>query len=244
MHIKQSLFIFLCLLPMALTSCNDSPVSSSAQAATSFSKSLPGPVVVELFQSQGCSSCPPANIALNAEVDRSDVIALNFAVTYWDRLGWKDIFGDPAYTQRQYDYAAALKDTQVYTPQVVVNGRRAIVGNGPGEIHNAIATSTALSGGPVITYGKQSVTVGAGSGAATVWLVRYDPHIQNVEIKAGENKGRTIPHRNIVRQLVKLGSWNAKAANYALPKSPSAAYKSAILVQRTGGGAIYSAKII
>jgi hypothetical protein len=244
MRIKLFGSISLCLLPMVLTSCNNAQVSSDAHAATPNAKSVSGPVVIELFQSQGCSSCPPANIALNAEVDRSDVIALNFAVTYWDRLGWKDIFGDPAYTQRQYDYAAALKDTQVYTPQVVVNGRRAIVGNGQGEIHKAIAASTGLSGGPVITGGKQSVTVGAGSGSAAVWLVRYDPRIQNVAIKAGENKGRTIPHRNIVRQLVKLGSWNAKAADYALPKSPSAAYKTAILVQRTGGGAIYSAKII
>ncbi len=244
MHIKFFGSVSLCLLSVALTSCNNAQVSSNANAATASARSGSGPVVVELFHSQGCSSCPPANIALNAEADRSDVIALNFAVTYWDRLGWKDIFGDPAYTQRQYDYAAALKDKQVYTPQVVVNGRQAIVGNGPGEIHRAIAASSALSGGPVIMGGKQSVTVGAGSGAATVWLARYDPRIQNVAIKAGENKGRTIPHRNIVRQLVKLGSWNAKAANYALPKSPSAAYKSAILVQRTGGGAIYSAKII
>jgi hypothetical protein len=244
MHIKHICFLYSCLLPMALTSCNDAPVVPAVQAATSSTKSASAPVVVELFQSQGCSSCPPADIALNAEADRGDVIALNFAVTYWDRLGWKDIYGDPAYTQRQYAYAAALKDTQVYTPQVVINGRRVIVGNGPGEIRRAIAAANGVSGGPVISSGGSGITIGAGVGAATIWLVRYDPRIQNVAIKAGENKGRTIPHRNVVRQLIKLGSWNGKVVNYTLPKSPSAVYKNAVLVQRTGGGAIYSAKIV
>lgn len=234
----------ICALPLLLSSCGNAPVASNAQAATSAVSTSSGPIIVELFQSQGCSSCPPADLALNAEADRSDVIALNFSVTYWDRLGWKDIFGDPAYTQRQYDYAAAFKDGQAYTPQVVINGRRAIVGNGPGEILKAITASSPLSGGPVIVSGNQNVTVRGGSGNATIWLVRYDPRIQNVAIKGGENKGRTIPHKNIVRQLVKLGTWNGKATDYPLPKSASATYKSVVLVQRTGGGAIYSAKLI
>ncbi len=243
MRIKPNQIAALLLLPMSLSSCNDAPITSKAAAAVA-PKSAAGLVVVELFQSQGCSSCPPANRALNAETERSDVIALNFAVTYWDRLGWKDVFGDPAYTQRQYEYAAAFKDGQVYTPQVLINGRRAIVGNGPGEIHNAIAAAAPITGGPAITGGANAVTIGGGTGSATIWLVRYDPRVQNVAIKAGENKGRTLPHKNIVRQLVKLGKWNGAAANFTLPKSPAAGYKSAVLVQRTGGGAIYSAKII
>jgi hypothetical protein len=216
-------------------------ISSEAQAATT---QAAGPIVVELYQSQGCSSCPPANSALNAEAGRSDVIALNFSVTYWDRLGWKDIFGDPAYTQRQYNYAKALKADGVFTPQVIMNGKRSLIGNQPGEISKAIAATAPLRGGPVITGSAGKASIGAGNGAATIWLVRYDPRIQNVAIKAGENSGRTLPHKNIVRQLVKLGDWRGQAVTYTLPKSPSASYKSVILVEQVAGGAIYSAKVL
>jgi hypothetical protein len=232
-------------LPMLLTSClQDNPLGSDADAATKTSKSqrLADPVVVELYQSQGCSSCPPANEALNAEADRSDVIALNFSVTYWDRLGWKDIFGDPKYTQRQYDYAAALKKDNVYTPQVIINGSRAIVGNAPGEISRAIAAAARNSAGPTISEASGKVTVGTGSGKADVWLARYDARIQNVAIKAGENSGRTLPHKNIVRQLVNLGAWHGQAATYALPASPNPNYRSVILVQRPAMGVIISAR--
>src|SRR5580698_2329765 len=86
------------------------------------------PTVVELFQSQGCSSCPPANANVMALSDRPDVLALSFQVTYWDNLGWKDTFGSPRYTARQWDYARALRHDNVWTPQVVVNGRADVVG--------------------------------------------------------------------------------------------------------------------
>jgi len=87
------------------------------------------PTVVELFQSQGCSSCPPANASLIEFVKRPDVLALNFSVDYWDRLGWKDTFDSPAYTARQYAYARSLGDSGVYTPEIIVNGRAAGVGD-------------------------------------------------------------------------------------------------------------------
>jgi hypothetical protein len=229
-----------------LSSCQQASISSDAKAAAAPASkaNTAGPVVVELFQSQGCSSCPPANAALNAIADRNDVIALNFSVTYWDRLGWKDIFADPEYTQRQYNYASALGDSNVYTPQVILNGKRAIVGNKPGEINRAVTAATGLSGGPAISANSKTASIGAGSGKATVWLVRYDPRIQNVAIKSGENSGRTLPHKNIVRQLVKLGDWNGKAATYTLPAAQSAAYKSVILTQSKAGGEIYSARVI
>jgi hypothetical protein len=237
----------LLAIPLLLSGCQQSnPVSSEAKAAApkSTSPSTSNPIVVELYQSQGCSSCPPANLALNAEAGRSDVIALNFSVTYWDRLGWKDVFGDPAYTQRQYDYAGFFKGANVYTPQVVLNGSRAIVGNSSGEMRRAIAGIKPLTGGPVISSTAGQASVGGGTGKASVWLVRYDPRLQNVSIKSGENSGRILPHRNIVRQLTKLGDWNGKAVSYNLPASASAVYKSVILVQRPGGGTIYSAKVI
>jgi hypothetical protein len=153
--------LILLTFPMMISACQqENPLGNAAWAAPAKSKAKPaastvqGPVVVELYQSQGCSSCPPATAALNAEADRSDVIALNFSVTYWDRLGWKDIFGDPKYTQRQYDYVTPLKNENVYTPQVIINGSRGFVGNAPGEIRRAIAAAPRLNGGPAISLAK------------------------------------------------------------------------------------------
>ncbi|MBP7952021.1 MAG: DUF1223 domain-containing protein [Sphingorhabdus sp.] len=247
----------LLFAPLLLTGCQQSnPLAGQAQAAPTVTKaksvkaSAANPIVVELYQSQGCSSCPPANSALNAQADRADVIALNFSVTYWDRLGWKDVFGDPKFTQRQYDYASALREGGVYTPQMVINGRRAIVGNSPGELDRAIAGSSPVTGGPAVSAGQGNVTIAAAAGKsadtarADIWLVRYDARIQNVAIKSGENSGRTLPHKNIVRQLVKLGGWNGKAVSFALPANPSPHYRNVILVQRSGSGPIISARRI
>src|SRR6185369_12613330 len=98
-----------------------------------------GLTVVELFQSQGCSSCPPANANVNAISDRGDVLALSFAVTYWDQLGWRDTFAKPQYTARQYAYAHGLHLGNVYTPQVVVNGRQDLTGIQRGQLDGAMA---------------------------------------------------------------------------------------------------------
>ena len=222
------------------------PLANDATAAVSAAtdKSASDPVVVELYQSQGCSSCPPANAALNAIADQSNVIALSFAVTYWDRLGWKDIFADNAYTQRQYDYAEALGKANVYTPQMVINGTRAITGNRPGELTRAIVASKPVSDGPKVEFTNSIVTVGAGRGSADIWLVRYDPLIQNVAIRAGENGDRTLPHKNVVRQLKHIGSWNGQQASFKLSRSTNTGWKSVILVQRVGAGPIISAKKI
>jgi hypothetical protein len=227
-----------CLGPMLLFL---SGCAGSADGATS-AVAESGPVVVELFQSQGCSSCPPANAALNAIADRPDVIAVSYAVTYWDRLGWKDRFADPVFTQRQYDYRDALGEERAYTTQVVLNGRRAIVGNGKGELDRAVKASKAVSGGPSIGLQKGAVQIGAGAGRASVWLIRYDPRTHNVAIGAGENSGRTLPHRNIVREFVKLGRWNGKAASFSLPAAKSEGLRSVVLVQQGNAGPILSAK--
>jgi hypothetical protein len=216
--------------------------SSAADELSAAPSPRTQPVVVELFQSQGCSSCPPAVSALNALAGRKDVIALSYAVTYWDRLGWKDIYGDPAFTQRQRDYAASLRNQTVYTPQVVLNGKRDIVGNGPGELNRAVAASESVSGGPSIAFENGAVSLGKGEGSATVWMVEYDPATHVVNIGAGENSGRKLPHRNIVRKLTKLGRWAGKAARYALPAKGQAKYKTVVLVQRGHVGAIIAAK--
>lgn len=135
------------------------------------------PVVVELYQSQGCSSCPPANANLNAIADRPDVIPLSFAVTYWDQLGWKDTFARPQFTARQWDYAHSAGRGQVATPQMVINGgRQTIVGNNRQQLEAAIA-SARRSAGPQITLTGGRVSIGAASSAkpSTVWVVRFDP---------------------------------------------------------------------
>ncbi|HEX7848858.1 MAG TPA: DUF1223 domain-containing protein [Sphingomonas sp.] len=201
------------------------------------------PTVVELYQSQGCSSCPPADAVLNALADRPDVLALSFAVTYWDQLGWKDTFASPAFTQRQWDYAHAEGRTYVATPQMVVNGRGAVTGNDRAQVDEAIRRFARPASGPAITRDGATVGIAAGKGSATVWLVRYDPRTIAVPIRAGENGGRTIAHRNIVRQLVRLGQWTGAAARFATPAAP-AGLSSAVLIQQGAGGAIIAARRI
>jgi hypothetical protein len=216
---------------------------SLALAAPARAADAAHPVVVELFQSQGCSSCPPANANLLTIVDRPDVLALSFGVTYWDELGWKDTFASPKFTARQWDYAHGLGHSQVFTPQVVVNGRKDGVGADPREFQGLIAQGERGLRGPGLSIdrGQVSVGVGATPQAADVWLVRYDPKLVQVPIRRGENGGKTLPHRNVVKQLTRLGAWSGQAARFALPPAADAGLKTAILIQLPRGGAILAA---
>jgi hypothetical protein len=216
------------------------PVVAPAVAAT------PGPVVVELFTSQGCSSCPPANATLAILADRPDVLALSFGVTYWDDLGWKDTFASPQFTARQWDYAHGLHHSQVGTPQMVVQGRRDTVGQSVGEVEPLIEAARRQGvTAPAIAVTDQTVTVATGSGLphADVWLVRYDPRVVQVPIRRGENGGRTLPHRNVVHQLVKLGGWSGQPETFALPQASDPHLRTAVLLQAGPGGPILSAAI-
>jgi hypothetical protein len=200
------------------------------------------PTVVELYESQGCSSCPPANANVNAIADRPGILALNFAVTYWDYLGWKDVFAKPAFTARQWDYARTSRRGQVSTPQVIINGRAAVVGSNAATLAAAIRDNARETAGPQIAMSSGRVTIGAAAAAApaTIWLVRYDPRSIAVPIRAGENGGRTLDHRNIVRSLDALGDWRAHAISFVVPGG-NPAYRSAILVQQGKGGPIIAA---
>jgi hypothetical protein len=202
------------------------------------------PVVLELYQSQGCSSCPPANANLNALADEPGLLALSFAVTYWDQLGWKDIYGQPAFTARQWDYANHSGRRQVFTPQIVINGDRAIVGSNRAQLDATLSNAGPARGGPSIGVHGVHVTLSAlpTQTSSIVWLVRYDPKVHEVPIRAGENGGRTLPHRNIVRQLVSLGGWNGHEVDFELPAANVVGLSSAILVQRGKGGPIISAR--
>lgn len=244
-------FKLLCALAsaLALPACGagSQPVSE-AEAETAVQTTSPGdparPVVVELFQSQGCSSCPPAIANVNAIADRPDVLALTFAVTYWDRLGWKDTFADPAFTDRQWKYARAGGRPNVFTPQVIVNGRTSIVGARRAQLDEALRATRPLTGSPRIDGDADKVVVHAGrtSEPATVWLVRFDPRSQQVAIGNGENGGRTIAHRNVVRQLVRLGRWTGTEMRFTLPASPARNLTNAVLVQGGEAGPIIAAR--
>ena len=196
--------------------------------------------VVELFQSQGCSSCPPANANVMALSERPDLLALSFGVTYWDQLGWKDTFASPQYTGRQWDYARAFHRRNVFTLEVVVNGRADAVGTERGELEALIRREGALAG-PAIQIGKDSVRVGMGTGTADVWLVRYDPRVVQVPVARGENAGATLPHKNVVKSLTRLGAWMGNSATYHLPPAADANLRDAVLVQAGPGGAILAA---
>ena len=200
------------------------------------------PTVIELFQSQGCSSCPPANANVNALAQRPDVLALSFAVTYWDGLGWKDSFAQPQFTQRQWDYARGFGNAQVWTPQVVINGRANITGTQAAPLQALIDRNDRGNGGPALTLGATAVDIsGTTAKPANLWLVRYDPQSIAVPVKAGENSGKTLPHRNIVREFIRIGQWTGGNARFALPAATRPGLATAVLVQAGPGGAIIAA---
>ena len=169
------------------------------------------PVVVELFTSQGCSSCPPANAYLNEMArGRRDVLPLAFHVTYWDRLGWKDPFSLAEATERQDRYGHRFGDGS-YTPEMVVDGASSHVGSYREEVGSAIdqakrdsRTATAVS---VVKAGDQlTIDVGGGSGSAKVLLIGFD-HNHETAIRRGENGGRTLQEANVVRSIRAVGDW-------------------------------------
>lgn len=200
------------------------------------------PTVVELFTSQGCSSCPPANTNLVKLSERPNVLVLSFAVTYWDRLGWKDTFSKPEFTDRQVVYEPALKQFGPYTPQMVINGQTTAVGNKLEEVDALISAAKPLSG-PSLDLGTAMLSVGQGGSPtqeADVWLVIYDPNVVEVPVGRGENGGRTLPHTHVVHDLVKLGRWTGPAIDF--PVTPAApGLRNAVLVQTINGGPILAA---
>ena len=198
--------------------------------------------VVELFTSQGCSSCPPANANLIRIKDRPGVLALSFNVTYWDYLGWKDTFGKKEFTERQVTYEPALGESGPFTPQIVVNGAADTVGNELSKIDALLERGPAAEG-PSLRFAKDAIEIGAGAapaGGADVWLVRYRPGVVQVPVARGENRGHTLGHANVVCSLVRLGSWTGAPATLPLP-SGGDGLATAVLVQHHDGGPIVAA---
>lgn len=207
--------------------------------------------VVELFTSQGCSSCPPADALLGTLAQRDGVVALTFNVDYWDYLGWKDTLASPLFTKRQRDYAEHRGDGQVYTPQMVINGHEHLVGSREMEIREAIATELARAPESFVPVsmehrGKELIVhVGAAPDGtavpdATVWVATVVPQTR-VAIARGENGGRELTYYNVVRQIVPAGMWSGAPVTVTLPADElvdEAATECVALLQVDGGGAI------
>lgn len=204
-----------CLAYAAVIICSSLP-DSSVQAEPR--------AVIELFTSQGCSSCPPADQLLGELAADPSLVSVSVPVDYWDYLGWKDTLADPRNTDRQKAYAHARGDGQVYTPQVVVSGVLHAVGSDRAAIELAIAKSRkvgAMSLLPTLTLaeGRLNVTVpdlADAHAGAEVWLLGL-LKAATIAIGRGENKGRTITYHNVVRRWIKLGDWNGKANSWSIP---------------------------
>lgn len=204
--------------------------------------------VVELFTSQGCSSCPPADKVVGDLVSEGEVLALTLPVDYWDYLGWRDTLGKPEHSERQRAYAKGRHDRNVYTPQAVVNGQVHVVGSRRGRIDNSInqlqnASSAGSSSLPLdVTLLKSAealtISVDGSSNAGentTIWLVFYDD-AHTIDIGRGENRGRKVTYHNVVREMRPIGMWKGTKTEMVLPLSElskSGYDNCAVLVQST-----------
>jgi hypothetical protein len=180
------------------------------------------PVLVELFTSQGCSSCPPADRLAGVLAKRKDVIVASLNVDYWDYLGWRDTLAKKDYTERQYAYARTRGDGQVYTPQMVINGGAHAVGSQVDQVGQEIdrARRAGARVAVELRHAGSAVEVnlpdGNISGEATLWLLAIAPQV-SVKVERGENAGSTITYHNVVTQLSAAGMWKGKATSFALP---------------------------
>lgn len=164
------------------------------------------PVVVELFTSQGCSSCPPADRILSELARRPGILALSHHVDYWDRLGWKDPYSSPDATRRQRDYGRALGLRTIYTPQMVIDGRIDVVGNDPAAIARALAK--AKTHAPVeLSLTRAGDELALRGGPSQLRRIDFLPEVRATRVLAGENKGRALAHANVVVRLGASFAW-------------------------------------
>src|SRR4051795_6159671 len=182
--------------------------------------------VIELFTSQGCSSCPPADKVLGELAKDPSVIALSMPIDYWDYLGWKDTLADSRFSARQKAYSHMRGDRDVYTPQVVVNGTAHVIGSDRAGIEGAMkdtGKSASVMSVPVTMSlsGKQiNVSVAASKGPAVahgeVWICSVSKAVP-ISIGKGENRGREVTYYNVVRNILKVGDWNGNAGSWTVP---------------------------
>lgn len=204
--------------------------------------------VVELFTSQGCANCPPADAFLSELARENDVVALSYAVDYWDYMGWKDTAAKPEFTLRQKGYAGRRGDRDVFTPQVVVNGRAQVVGSDREKIRREISLGSEMRHDLTVAVDVESTAEAVKvhlpslkSGElvhATVLLVRYD-HSRSVSIGRGENTGRTLTYAHLVRSILPIGMWKGQELTLELPRQETPTDPNlgcAVLVQQEKDG--------
>lgn len=201
-------------------------------------------VVVELYTSQGCSSCPPADEFMAKLVTNPDVIALALHVDYWDYIGWKDEFAYAAFTDRQKDYARAAGSRTIYTPQMIVNGVDRVEGNNPEAVEALVQMHLMGNSGVSLMLQREGDTLyvrGSGNvaGPLTVNLVRFIPK-ETVTIERGENAGMTMAYHNIVTELVTVGEWSGTGP-LTMETPITGTDPVAVFVQAKGPGAILAA---
>lgn len=219
----------------------------AAEASEPGSAARPA-AVVELFTSQGCANCPPADAFLGELAREDDLVTLSYPVDYWDYLGWKDTAAKPEFTARQKAYANRRGDHDVFTPQVVINGRARLVGSDRGGIRREIAEAEDvrhdLGVGVEVEAGRDVLRVRLPDGPAgepahaTIWLVRYDL-ARTVTIGRGENSGRTLTYTHLVRSLQPIGMWKGHALTIELPRpegEDDPNFGCAVLVQADHAG--------
>jgi hypothetical protein len=212
------------------------------------------PVVVELFTSQGCHSCPPADKYVGELKKHENVIALAYHVDYWDYIGWKDPFASPANTQRQRVYSKAMGLWSIYTPQMVIDGRLEGVGSRTRDIAEKIVRVGTMDSAdrvsiPITLHasdGKISVTVESGTAPreCDVWLITYEEE-ETTAIPRGENAGKTLTEYNIVRGIWRVANWNGTriTTDVAIRDLGDGAENAVVLLQETGQGPIHGAAL-
>ena len=203
-------------------------------------------VVVELFTSQGCSSCPPADALLHDLAKMDGVIPLALHVDYWDYIGWKDSFATPAFTERQRAYARAQHEQSIYTPQMMINGHQHVVGNRKSQVMaalrqhagqpQAVVLSVKRQGGKIVINLSQS----RGVGGVDIHVASYRD-ISTVDIQRGENAGKTISYANVVTGLQTVGKWNGQGAVALTTATPTGADGHVVIVQKQNHGEIIAA---
>lgn len=195
------------------------------------------PVVIELFTAQGCAGCTSASRMVEDLADAPGIIALTYSVDYWDYLGWVDTFARPEFSKRQRDYQAALRLRGVYTPQIVIDGRRHVSGADAEAIRVAVDEEARRRiFPPEVQFREGSNLVGIGSGpvpdgGADVWAVTFRPGRQEVSVSDGDNRGQVVGSVNVVRGLTLLGDWRGEPILLTLPTATDPDDRTAVLVQ-------------
>ena len=220
---------------------------AAALAAGCLSAAAPrAEVLVELFTSQGCSSCPPADRILGELAEHDEVIALSFHVDYWDYLGWRDTFASPEHTARQRAYRDAFDASVIYTPQLVVDGRRSVPAIHRDAVLAAVEAARAPGDPEPIRIAGEAGMLEARLAPAgdprpcTVWIAKYRQS-EAIAVERGENAGRTLTYHNVVTSLDRIGEWDGERIETVMLPQPGPGEGVAIWLQDGPGGPVLAA---